>query len=102
MGKEKQPETLEAALEVIAGQEKTIAQQAADLKEKDQVIADMRTSSKGKGEVPSFVHTDKKRYGVYVKSTSWKHKLISAEDICKDKDLQKALIAARVGFIKPM
>lgn len=70
----------------------------ADSTEKDAIIADIR-GKKTVQEKPNFT-LDKQNYEVSVKSASWNGKVITAEEICKNKSLQKELIEAEVGFIE--
>lgn len=69
----------------------------ADLDEKDEIIASIR-GAKTAASKPNFT-LNKKTYEVDVKSTSWNKTVITAEEICADKNLQAELIEAGVGFI---
>lgn len=102
MAKFKNIDEAEAAFEQLEKEHadlvKTNKKLEADLKEKDGIIADIRSAKTKGGGKPSFTF-QKETYEVGAKEASWNGKIITAEQICKDSKLQAELIEAGVGFI---
>lgn len=89
---------LKTAKSDLSESEKKLKAANANITELQQIIADIRSSKSTEGSKPYFKQ-DKDTYDVLAKSAHWNGKIVTAEQICKDKQLQTELIKANVGFI---
>lgn len=99
------PANLEEALSIISEHEKTIAsldeknkQQAADLDELREAFNELR-SSKTVAKNPEFT-LNKRTFKVLTASFRHKQKVVTAEELVKNKDLQVELIGLQSGVIQ--
>lgn len=96
--KETAPETLEQALKAIAEKDASIKQLTADLAEQMELVAELRKGSV-KAAKPSFTLKGKT---YEVEAGQFKHgeEIITAAQLCDNKELQAELVEMGVGFIK--
>jgi seryl-tRNA synthetase len=102
MGKDKELslEEVNGALEAeVKELKKQVKQLNADLKEKDQIIKEIRSASPSAAAEKTF-ELDGAEYCIAAfGEAKWKGQLINADQIVKDSKLQAELIKAKVGFI---
>ena len=96
---EEAQEAFDALTAEHAELQKTAAQQDADLKEKDQIIAEIRASKVSKSSLPEFT-LNKVAYEVTAASANVDGKIVTAEEICKNKELQTLLVEGGYGIIR--